>query len=135
MPTPCVVPQCSGGADSGRFGFPTDPEINLKWRIAIKKEVESTATSSSGGPQRILWKPSNTSKICGAHFKPDDFRDTYANMYSAEPTVIHVVSFFDYVAMICTPETVLRVLKSTIPTLKVILCIKRLHILRIISGV
>ena len=70
MPAPCVVPKCSG-ADPSRFGFPTNPEINLKWRIAIKKEVKSTATSSSGGPQKTLWKPSKTSKICGAHFKPD----------------------------------------------------------------
>ena len=86
MPPPCVVPGCLG-VDPGRFKFPSDPELNLKWRQAIKKEVTSTATSSSE-PQKILWKPSEYSRVCGAHFKPEDFRETLATMYSATPTVM-----------------------------------------------
>ena len=86
MPAPCVVPRCPG-VDPGRFKFPSDPELNLKWRTAIKKEVTSTATSSSEA-QKILWKPTEYSRVCGAHFKAEDFRDTLASMYSVKPTVI-----------------------------------------------
>ena len=86
MPTTCIVPGCDG-TDPGRHKFPSDPELNLKWRTAIKKEVTSTITSSSSEPQKILWRPSKYSRVCGAHFKAKDFKETLASMYSANPTV------------------------------------------------
>ena len=82
MPAPCVVPGCDG-TDPGRYQFPKDPELNRKWRIAIKREGAS-------GSQP--WKPSEYSRVCGTHFKPDDFRETLASMYSAKPTVMICVN-------------------------------------------
>ena len=81
MPAPCVVPGCPG-TGPGSFNFPSDAELNLKWRTAIRKEISSE-------PQKTLsWKPSEYSRVCGSHFKPDDFRESLATMYSAKPTVI-----------------------------------------------
>ena len=77
MPTTCAVPGCDG-ADHGRYQFPKDPELNHKWRIAIKREVSESQP----------WKPSEYSRVCGAHFKPDDFKQTLASMYSTKPTVL-----------------------------------------------
>ena len=73
MPTTCAVPGCDG-ADPGRYQFPKDSDLNRKWRIAIKRSQP--------------WKPSEYSRVCGAHFKPDDFRETLASMYSSKPTVM-----------------------------------------------
>ena len=82
MPSTCAVPRCKS-ADIHRFQFPSDPELNLKWRIAIKKEITSRRHPQKKG----LWKPTEHSRVCGAHFKDEDFRESLANMYSVTPTV------------------------------------------------
>ena len=77
MPTTCAIPGCDG-VDPGRYQFPKDPELNRKWTIAIKRDGVS-------GSQ--LWKPTQYSRVCGVHFRPEDFRETLASMYSATPKV------------------------------------------------
>ena len=70
MPTYCAVPCCKG---SGGFKFPADPELNLKWRVAIKRF----------GKKKALWKPSPHSTVCARHFTCDDFKEptvSYAHL-------------------------------------------------------
>ena len=88
MPAPCVVPRCNG-ADPHRFQFPSDTEVNLKWRMAIKKDINlQKPKSPSNLPQKkTLWPPSKYTRVCGAHFKDEDFRDNLVDMYSAKPSV------------------------------------------------
>lgn len=62
MPAPCVVPRCNG-ADPHRFQFPSDTE------------------------KKTLWPPSKYTRVCGAHFKDEDFRDNLVDMYSAKPSI------------------------------------------------
>ncbi len=62
MPSTCSVPKCS---QRGGFKFPDDKELNLAWRLAIKR-VESNS--------RRLWTPNKHSRVCALHFKPEDFR-------------------------------------------------------------
>ena len=62
MPASCVVPKCG---DNGSFGFPTDPALNLKWRVAIKRVDRDKKT---------LWKPTPHSRICANHFRREDFK-------------------------------------------------------------
>ena len=56
MPNYCVVPKCRG---VGGFSFPADPDLNLKWREAIR---------------RLDWTPGDHSKVCDKHFKAEDFK-------------------------------------------------------------
>merc|ERR1712039_1096371 len=54
--------------------------MNRKWRIAIKREgLVAVAESQS-------WRPTEYSRVCGANFRPDDFKQTLASMYSTKPT-------------------------------------------------
>ena len=53
--------------------------MNLKWRIAIRKDV----TSGKFPHKKALWKPSIFSRVCGAHFNEEDFK----SMYSITTTV------------------------------------------------
>ena len=62
MPSRCVVPQCRG---NGGFKFPTDPDLNMEWRVAIKRM----------GPDKTLWKPGHWSVVCEKHFIADDFKE------------------------------------------------------------
>ena len=55
MPTCCCVPNCS---NRGGHVFPTDDERRKKWIIAIKRDK---------------WNPTQTSRVCKAHFKKDDY--------------------------------------------------------------
>lgn len=57
----CAVPGCSKPAN---HRFPKDPDLCLKWRIAIKRE----------GANKSLWKPGNHSYICGDHFREEDYQ-------------------------------------------------------------
>lgn len=66
MPGCCVVPGCSV---RGGFKFPSDAKLNKLWRIAVKRE----------GPNKGLWVPSQTSTVCGKHFKSEDFREPVAS--------------------------------------------------------
>lgn len=61
MPSSCVVPKCK---DYGTFGFPTDPHLNLQWRVAINRM----------GPDKNLWKSTPHSRICVDHFRAEDFK-------------------------------------------------------------
>jgi hypothetical protein len=48
----------------GGFTFPTDQQLCLKWRVAIKRE----------GLRKTLWKkPNERSVVCYKHFNPEDF--------------------------------------------------------------
>ena len=70
MPTYCAVPLCKG---SGGFKFPTDPDLNFKWRVAIKRF----------GKKKSLWKPSPHSTVCAKHFTSDDYKEplvSYAHL-------------------------------------------------------
>jgi hypothetical protein len=60
MPINCAVPTCTG---QGGFSFPKDKAMNLKWRVAIKRE----------GQHKSLWKPTKHSRVCERHFKEDDY--------------------------------------------------------------
>lgn len=62
MPTYCCVPNCS---NRGGFKFPNDKELNLAWRVAIKRIDE----------KKRLWRPKKSSKVCILHFKKDDFKE------------------------------------------------------------
>ena len=79
MPYKCVVPGCDS---LGGYRFPKDPELSVKWRIAVKKSSEK---SSENAKVMILWKPTESSRVCQAHFKPEDFKETLTAMYSANP--------------------------------------------------
>ena len=66
----CVVPGCRG---TGGFKFPSDPELQRKWRVAIKRL----------GPGKKLWAPGKHSVVCRAHFRPEDLKlpvDSYAEL-------------------------------------------------------
>merc|ERR1711884_15988 len=69
MPSNCVVRGCR--VMGGGFGFPKDPELRLKWRIAIKREN---------------WEPSVHSRVCGDHFVADDFRESIMASCSRNPS-------------------------------------------------
>ena len=62
MPNRCSVPECKG---SGGFKFPTDPDLCIKWRVAIKRL----------GPDKSLWKPGIHAVVCDKHFKAEDFKE------------------------------------------------------------
>lgn len=62
MPTVCSVP--GSQRQTGRFKFPSDPNLEKQWRIAIKRE----------GPRKTLWKPTSGARVCERHFKSEDFR-------------------------------------------------------------
>jgi uncharacterized C2H2 Zn-finger protein len=57
---PCFVPGCR---EDPWHRFPADPDLKMKWHLAIQRE----------GPSLTLFK---TSKICHNHFNQKDFRDT-----------------------------------------------------------
>ena len=76
MPTKCIVPGCQR---RGGFSFPSDPEQNLKWRIAIKREPAKT------GAHPTLWKPSQYSRVCEDHFKAEDFKQSVVASCSRDP--------------------------------------------------
>jgi hypothetical protein len=44
----------------------TDPELRLKWRVAIKREDERT---------KKLWEPYESAIVCEKHFKPLDYKE------------------------------------------------------------
>ena len=81
MPNRCVVRGCD---KTGGFSFPTDPEVSLQWRLAVRRQEASE--SASPGPERTLWKPSEHSKVCSSHFKPEDFKESLISSCSANPT-------------------------------------------------
>lgn len=62
MPTRWCVPGCS---EYGGQKYPTDPDLCLRWRVAIKR------SSSKHG----LWKPSKDCGVCH-HFKDSDYKET-----------------------------------------------------------
>ena len=62
MPNRCCVPGCGG---DGGFKFPTDPDLCIKWRVAIKRL----------GPDKSLWKPGIHAVVCDKHFKAEDFKE------------------------------------------------------------
>ena len=78
----CVVKGCS--SKSG-YSFPTDPELNRKWRIAVRGE-DMTATTSTDA-KKSAWRPTLYSQVCGNHFKPEDFQESMASMYSTNSQV------------------------------------------------
>ncbi|XP_062575195.1 uncharacterized protein LOC134237110 [Saccostrea cucullata] len=60
----CCVPLC------GRFGghkFPAEPDLRLKWRVAIKRMDQKT---------KNLWNPGKEDIVCHAHFTDHDYKDT-----------------------------------------------------------
>ena len=58
----CCVPKCNG---TGGFLFPKNPEVQKKWRIAIKRVNEKKA----------VWVPSKYSVVCELHFTESDFKE------------------------------------------------------------
>ena len=61
MPSGCVVPGCTRGAG---FKFPSNPELRQRWIEAVNRQL------GDGTP----WEPSQSSKVCAAHFRHDDFK-------------------------------------------------------------
>ncbi|XP_063437815.1 uncharacterized protein LOC134718896 [Mytilus trossulus] len=63
MPTRCCVPGCSV---SGGHKFPSNPELCLKWRVALKRS----------DPTKGLWKPGKHDIVCHQHFTVNDYKET-----------------------------------------------------------
>ena len=57
----CSVPKCNLG---GGFKFPSDPDLQKKWIIAIKR-------LDNNNPSK-LWTPNKSANVCKAHFKEED---------------------------------------------------------------
>ncbi|XP_071171650.1 uncharacterized protein [Mytilus edulis] len=62
MPQYCSVPGCR---NSGGHKFPEERELQLRWRVAIKRRDSTT---------KGLWKPGKHDVVCAAHFKEADYR-------------------------------------------------------------
>ncbi|CAC5401581.1 unnamed protein product [Mytilus coruscus] len=62
MPQYCSVPGCR---NSGGHKFPEERELQLKWRVVIKRRDTTT---------KGLWKPGKHDVVCAAHFKDADYR-------------------------------------------------------------
>ena len=60
MPPNCCAFGCT---NVGRYIFPKNKDLNLKWRKAINRK----------GNKCNLWKPSKHSRICEKHFRLDKF--------------------------------------------------------------
>jgi hypothetical protein len=69
MPSLCVVPGCH---ERGEFQFPSDHKINKAWRVAVRRETEN----------KLLWKPTDASRVCAAHFTENDFREPVQSYHS-----------------------------------------------------
>ena len=65
MPQYCCVPQCT--SNKGGHKFPTDPQLQLKWRVAVKRVDERT---------KKLWMPGPHDVVCRDHFVPQDYAET-----------------------------------------------------------
>ncbi|XP_076073051.1 uncharacterized protein LOC143044775 [Mytilus galloprovincialis] len=63
MPSYCCVPGCK---ESGGHKFPSDKELNLKWRVAIRRTNET----------RGLWRPGKHDIVCHNHFTLSDYKNT-----------------------------------------------------------
>lgn len=63
MPTRCCVPGCSS---TGGHRFPVDVAMELKWRVAVRRQ----------GVNKSLWKPGKGAVVCHQHFKPSDYKST-----------------------------------------------------------
>jgi hypothetical protein len=50
-----------------------DPELRLKWCVAIRRENEKT---------KKLWEPYKTATICGKHFKPTDYKEIVGSLFA-----------------------------------------------------
>lgn len=64
MPQCCAVPFCS--ERKGGHKFPKDKTLSKHWLIAIR---------------RVKYIPSQQSRICKIHFKPDDY-ELHTNSFS-----------------------------------------------------
>ena len=64
MPQYCCVPGCT---NFGGHLFPEEKDLNLRWRVAIKRRDPKT---------KGLWKPGKYDVVCSLHFKDTDFRVT-----------------------------------------------------------
>ena len=73
MPSLCSAFKCQ---NKGRFLFPKDPDLCLKWRLAVNRRVGRTMTN--------LWEPTKYSKLCEKHFLPEDkivFQDDISRQF------------------------------------------------------
>lgn len=71
MPLNCCVPKCKSTARRQPTGvkisfheFPVT-DIRESWIKAISRE----------GPNKTLWQPSETAKVCSVHFRPEDYKE------------------------------------------------------------
>ena len=79
MQSNCVVRGC--GRRSG-FGFPSEPELIMKWRIAIKRGPTESGDTSGSGQQN----PSPYAVVCEDHFTAEDFIESTVATYSRHQT-------------------------------------------------
>ena len=49
--------------------FPADAALKKEWILAVKR----SATNNLGGASARVWQPTQTSVVCKAHFKPNDY--------------------------------------------------------------
>ncbi|XP_056008435.1 uncharacterized protein LOC125666366 [Ostrea edulis] len=64
MPQYCCVPGCN---NPGGQKFPSDPELQQKWVVAIKRIDPKT---------KRLWRPKKHDVVCHFHFRTDDYRNS-----------------------------------------------------------
>ncbi|XP_046543594.1 uncharacterized protein LOC124253791 [Haliotis rubra] len=64
MPQYCSVPGCT---NSGGHRYPSDSDLRLKWRVAVRRVDPKT---------KKLWQPGKTDVVCQSHFTADDFTVT-----------------------------------------------------------
>lgn len=71
MPLTCCVPQCKSTARRQPAGvkisfheFPVT-DIRESWIKAVSRE----------GPNKTLWQPTETAKVCSVHFRPEDYKE------------------------------------------------------------
>jgi hypothetical protein len=71
-----------------------DPELRLKWRVAIRCEDEKT---------KKLWEPYSSATICGKHFKLTDYKKTVGSLFAGRVLNTGTVpSIFDHLPV--TPK-------------------------------
>ncbi|XP_077554548.1 uncharacterized protein LOC144169329 [Haemaphysalis longicornis] len=71
MPLTCCVPQCKSSARRQ----PTDVKISFhEFPVTDIRESWIKAISREG-PNKTLWQPTETAKVCSMHFRPEDYKE------------------------------------------------------------
>lgn len=70
----------------GRYNghrFPKDAALQLKWRVAIKREDPKT---------KQLWCPGKEDVVCHFHFQESDYRVTESGTYRLQSNAVGLIN-------------------------------------------